>query len=86
MVCGVPWPCDTAKSFMPIVAPAEAAGGLKIIVERLLELVEGRCPDCGSQELHSASLNSHEAVSCGACDWIRSYQQMREEAIEAVGA
>lgn len=35
-----------------------------------LELTPDRCPACGSDDLHSASLDGDDAISCGDCEWI----------------
>jgi len=51
---------------------------LKDLARDLMAIVEDKCPDCGAKELHSASLDGKEAMSCTECEWIRSYDQLRE--------
>jgi len=40
---------------------------------RLAKIAQGICPECGGLDLHSALLDTQEAVSCGDCEWIESY-------------
>lgn len=44
----------------------------------LMDLVEGRCPACAGDDLHSAARNGDEAVSCTACGWFATYRSLRE--------
>lgn len=51
----------------------------KTILAALLSLVEGRCPSCDANELHSATLNESAAISCGSCGWIENPAAWRQQ-------
>jgi hypothetical protein len=50
---------------------------LKQLSRDLMAIVEGKCPDCGAKDLHTASIDDKEGMSCGECEWIRSYEHYR---------
>lgn len=50
---------------------------LKQLSRDLMALVEGKCPECGEADLHSASVDAKEGVSCCECEWARSYESLR---------
>lgn len=58
--------------------PAIAANGN--IVAELLALVEGKCPKCGGDDLHSASTGGKEAISCCECEYMVTYESLKARA------
>jgi hypothetical protein len=52
---------------------------LKQLARDLMALVEGKCPDCGHDELHSALVEGKEGVSCTECEWAKSYDSLRSQ-------
>jgi uncharacterized protein (DUF983 family) len=52
---------------------------LKQISRDLMMLVDGRCPECHKDQLHSAHVDGKEGISCGACDWSTSYEALRSK-------
>jgi hypothetical protein len=106
VVCGVPWPCETASNFLrpnPLQAKLEDRVRMLGFVQdqlternrenealkererqlreanaRLSKVVEGLCPECGANDLHSAELQGKAAISCCECDWISTYAALAQ--------
>lgn len=52
---------------------------LKQLSRDLMALVEGKCPECDAEDLHSATVDSKDGVSCCGCDWATSYEALRSK-------
>ncbi len=50
---------------------------LKTRLNEAVDIAQGKCPRCGSEELHSAAIDSEAAVSCTECNYITTYKALR---------
>lgn len=57
----------------------------RVLIRKLLSLVEGKCPVCGGDDLHRAEVFGRDGISCNSCPWGISYEQLRADA-EHTGA
>lgn len=64
------------KSFMSLW---QGYCDLKQLARDLMALVEGKCPECGHDDMHSAQVDGKEGISCCNCAWARSYESIRSQ-------